>query len=124
MSSLFTRYSLVTPNRPEAACLMADRRRSPLASGTYRRESSPPSPVFDLPPMRFMAMAKVSWASDEIDPYDMAPVENRATILETGSTSSMGIGARSPVRNRNSPRSVARRSDWASTRSVYCLKTS
>ena len=74
--------------------------------------------------MRFMAMAKVSWASAEIDPYDMAPVENRVTMLETGSTSSIGIGSRTPVRNLNSPRRVARRSDWASTFSVYSLNMS
>ncbi len=30
--------------------------------------SSPPSPVLDLPPSRFMAMASVSWASAEIEP--------------------------------------------------------
>ena len=68
MSSELTRYSEVTPNRPEATCLMALRRRSPLASGVKRSGSSPPSPVLDRPPSRFMAMARVSWASAEIDP--------------------------------------------------------
>ncbi len=34
MSSAFTRYWLVTPNRPDATCLTAERRESPLASGT------------------------------------------------------------------------------------------
>jgi hypothetical protein len=34
MSSAFTRYSAVTPNRPAATCLMADRIESPLGSGT------------------------------------------------------------------------------------------
>ena len=58
----------VTPKRPEATCLMALRRRSPLASGTKRSASSPPSPVLDRPPMRFMAMARFSWASAEIEP--------------------------------------------------------
>ena len=67
-SSLFTRYSLVTPNRPEATCLTADRRRSPFASGVNLSGSSPPSPVLDLPPIRFMAMARVSWASALIEP--------------------------------------------------------
>ncbi len=33
-SSAFTRYSLVTPNRPLATCFTADLRRSPFASGT------------------------------------------------------------------------------------------
>ena len=33
-SSALVRYSEVTPNRPEATCLMAERRRSPLGSAT------------------------------------------------------------------------------------------
>src|SRR5579871_85774 len=67
-SSALTRYSDVTPKRPDATCFTALRRRSPLASGTQREASSPPSPVLDLPPMRFMAIASVSCASAEIDP--------------------------------------------------------
>src|SRR5215470_48575 len=82
-SSALVRYSDVTPNRPDATCLTAERRRSPLPSGTNRSGSSPPSPVLDLPPMRFIAMASVSWASAEIEPYDIAPVEKRLTISET-----------------------------------------
>ena len=71
---------------------MAERR-----AGSYSRSgSSPPSPVLDLPPSWFMAMARVSCASWEMEPYDMAPVENRLTISETGSTSSIGIEARGP----------------------------
>src|SRR5881409_2446940 len=76
-SSAFTRYSLVTPNRPLATCLIAERRRYPFGSGLNRPGSSPPSPVLDLPPSRFIAMASVSCASAEIEPYDIAPVENR-----------------------------------------------
>ena len=68
MSSAFTRYSEVTPKRPEATCLMALRRSDPSASGVNRSGSSPPSPVLDLPPSRFMAMARVSCASAEIEP--------------------------------------------------------
>jgi hypothetical protein len=68
MSSALTRYSLVTPNRPLATCLIAERRRSPFGSGVNRSGSSPPSPVLDLPPSRFMAMASVSCASWEIEP--------------------------------------------------------
>src|SRR3954469_12965134 len=83
MSSALVRYSDVTPNRPEATCLIAERR-----SGSYKRSaSSPPSPVLDLPPRRFIAIARVSCASWLIDPYDIAPVEKRLTISETGSTS-------------------------------------
>src|SRR5918994_2179256 len=90
MSSEFVRYSEVTPNRPEATCLIDERR-----SGSWSRSgSSPPSPVLDLPPSRFMAIARVSCASLEMEPYDMAPVEKRLTISETGSTSSMEIGSR------------------------------
>jgi hypothetical protein len=40
--------------------------------------------------MRFMAMASVSCASREIEPYDIAPVANRLTISLAGSTSSSG----------------------------------
>ena len=75
-----TRYSLVTPKRPEATCLMALRRESPLASGTLRAGSSPPSPVFDLAPIRFIAIASVSCASWLIEPKDIAPVEKRLTM--------------------------------------------
>src|SRR5215472_8883842 len=67
-SVALTRYSLVTPNRPEATCLMALRRQSPFGSFRYRAGSSPPSPVLDFPPSRFMAMARVSWASWLIEP--------------------------------------------------------
>ena len=58
MSEL-TRYSVVTPKRPDATCLIAERMESPLGSGSKRSGSSPPSPVFDLPPIRFIAIASV-----------------------------------------------------------------
>src|SRR6266480_3261043 len=106
--SALARYSVVTPKRPEATCLILDlsespsRRRiststrvfpnllckdSPALTGGVTRRSSPPSPVFDLPPMRFMAMARVVCASVEIEPSDIAPVEKRLTMAEAGSTS-------------------------------------
>src|SRR5262249_9109644 len=69
-SSALTRYSLVTPKRPEATCLILLRLLSPLGRGLYRAESSPPSPVLLRPPRRFMAIASVSWASPLIEPYD------------------------------------------------------
>ena len=87
MSSALVKYSLVTPNRPDATCLMAERMESPFSMGLKRDASSPPSPVLDLPPKRFMATAKVVWASDEIEPKDMAPVAKRLTISDAGSTS-------------------------------------
>src|SRR6266545_4229849 len=119
MSSEFVRYSAVTPNRPDATCLTALRR----TGSCNRSESSPPSPVFDFAPSRFIAMARVSCASALIEPYDIAPVLNRLTISLTGSTSSMPTGSRS-LAKENSPRRVISRSDCSSTRCVYCLKTS
>ena len=52
-----------------------------------------------------MATASASWASWLIEPYDMAPVLKRRTIASTGSTSSIGTGARFGLR-RIRPRSV------------------
>jgi hypothetical protein len=63
---------------------------SPPFSTLKRAGSSPPSPVFDLPPRRFMAIARVLCASVEIDPSDIAPVAKRLTISLAGSTSSSG----------------------------------
>ena len=71
--------------------------------------------------MRFIAMARFSCASLEMDPYDIAPVAKRLTISLTGSTSSIGTGGRTPSRSANSPRSVARRVDCESTSVVYSL---
>ena len=41
--------------------------------------------------MLFIACASVSCASREIEPSDIAPVENRFTISDAGSTSSSGM---------------------------------
>ena len=79
---------MFTPKRPEATCLIFERRSSRKRAG-----SSPPSPVFERPPMRFIATASVSCASRESEPSDIAPVEKRLTISAAGSTSSSGIGA-------------------------------
>ena len=83
---------MLTPKRPEATCLIAERRESPFVAAK-RTGSSPPSPVFDWPPMRFIAIASVSCASRESEPSDIAPVEKRLTISLAGSTSSSGIAA-------------------------------
>ena len=103
-SSEFVRYQDVTPNRPEATCLIAERRLSPFASGVKRDGSSPPSPVLLLPPRRFIATASISWLSAEIEPKLIAPVQKRLTIWLAGSTASSGRGAVS-VRNWSRPRS-------------------
>src|SRR6516164_10161408 len=68
ITSELTKYSAVTPKRPDATCFIAERIESPFGKGLKRSASSPPSPVLDLPPMRFMAMASVVCASREIDP--------------------------------------------------------
>ena len=79
---------------------MIDERRS----SPKRAESSPPSPVFDLPPSRFMPTASVSCASGESAPSDIPPDLKRLTISAAGSTSSSGTGSVSS-RKRSSPRS-------------------
>ena len=84
----------MTPKRPDATCLIAERMESPFGSGTKRSASSPPSPVFERPPMRFMAMASVVCASRLIEPKLIAPVEKRLTISAAGSTSSSGTARR------------------------------
>ncbi len=58
--------------------------------------------------MRFMATARVSCDSGEIEPRLMAPVAKRFTISAAGSTSDSGSGS-GASRKRSSPRSVARR---------------
>src|SRR5215469_14105272 len=102
-SSALTRYSLVTPNRPLATCLIADLRRSPFTSAAYLSASSPPSPEFDRPPSRFIAIARVWCASADSEPYDIAPVQNRLTISLTGSTSSIGTGSRAVLARGDDP---------------------
>ena len=92
MSVAFDKYSVVTPNLPEATCLILEFIESPLGRGLNLDVSSPPSPVFDLPPSLFMAIAKVVWATVDIEPNDIAPVANLLTISDTGSTSSILIG--------------------------------
>lgn len=68
ISSAFTRYSAVTPKRPEATCLMALRRLVPSSRGMKRARSSPPSPVLLRPCSLFMAIAMASWASRLMEP--------------------------------------------------------
>ena len=114
--SELTKYSVVTPKRPLATCFMELRRSSWNRSG-----SSPPSPVFDFPPIWFMASANVSCDSLEMEPSDIAPVEKRLTISRAGSTSSNGIGSSS---NPNSPRNVACRALSSSKCLVYSLNVS
>src|SRR4030066_313467 len=59
-SSAGIRYSVVTPNLPEATCLVRERGLSPFARGRERAGSSPPSPQLLRPPRRFIAGGIVS----------------------------------------------------------------
>jgi hypothetical protein len=73
-----------------------------LCPGAEPAGSSPPSPELALPPIRFSPAASVSCASADSAPCDIAPVENRAVIASTGSTSSSGIGSPAADRRRKS----------------------
>ena len=59
-SSAFVKYHMVTPNLPEATCLIADLLELPSSRGLNLIGSSPPSPVLDFPPNLFMARARDS----------------------------------------------------------------
>ena len=74
---------------------MADLFESPFSSGMKRAGSSPPSPVFDLPPILFIAIASDSCASALIDPKLMAPVANRTMMSFSVSTFSSSMGSTS-----------------------------
>ena len=53
-------------------------------------------------------MASDVCASSEMEPYDMAPVQKRRTMLAAGSTSSSGMAVWSPL-NLRRPRRCTRR---------------
>ncbi len=93
-SVALARYSAVTPKRPEATCLMRLFFESPFSIVAKRARSSPPSPEFDLPPIRFMAMASTSCASGDRAPRDIPAVVKRRRISSAGSTSSRGTAVR------------------------------
>ena len=58
----------------------------PFNGQQHKSQLQRTSPVLLLPPMVFMATASVVCASSEMEPYDMAPVQNRFTISAAGST--------------------------------------
>ena len=87
--------------------------------GINRFLSSPPSPVLDFPPKRFIATASVECASVDIEPSDIAPVVKRFTISLADSTSSIGIDF--VCLNSKSPRSVLCFFVWLLINSAYSL---
>jgi hypothetical protein len=85
--------------------------RAAVGSGRKRPPVRRPRPVFDLPPIWFMASAEGLVRLFEIEPKDIAPVEKRLTIAAAGSTSSSGMALRpnsSAALMRNNPRTVRR----------------
>ena len=64
--------------------------------------------------IRFIAIARVEWASWLIEPKLIAPVLKRLTISTAGSTSSSGMAC-SPGLNSIKPRIVSKRSDCSLT---------
>ena len=91
-SSQAFRYSAVTPNRPDATCLILADGLSPFGSGWKCAGSSPPSPLSDFAPMRFIATFRVLCASGPKAPNDMPGVTKRLRIEVMDSTSSIGTG--------------------------------
>ena len=74
---------------------LLDRRVGVVAVGPRAGSApdpSPPSPLSELAPMRFMAMVSVSCASGESAPSDMPGVTKRFLISVMLSTSSSGTG--------------------------------
>ena len=101
ISSAWTRYSVVTPKRPEATCLVLLQSGMPSYVSWKRLLSSPPSPVLLRAPSSFMANARASCASLLMAPNDMAPVTKCLTMSSTGSTLSMSMGLRlNPKKSR------------------------
>ncbi len=85
--------------------------------------SSPPSPELERPCRRFMAMAMHSCASLLMEPYVMAPVLKRRTMLSAGSTSSSETGVRPlALKSSRSRRRTAR--PVRCRRALYSLKVS
>ncbi len=115
----------MTPKRPDATCLIAERRQSPFSSGVKRDGM-------------FAALTGIRAAAETVhrdreslvglggdgavahrtrgEPLD--DLARRLDLVDRAST------ARRPVLNSNRPRSDARRSDWSSTSFVYSLNTS
>ena len=80
--------------------------------------SSPPSPVFDLPPMRFMAAASVACFTSKWNRPTSHPVQ--AAMSFAGSTSSIGTGVPAGLNSEQSA-SVKWRLVWSLMMRAYSL---
>ncbi len=96
----------MTPNRPDAICLIAEDALSPFDRGLARAGSSPPSPESLRAPMRFIAIDSVSCASGDSAPSEIPGVTSRLRISVMLSTSSIGIGLRPSARKSSRSRSA------------------
>ena len=120
ISSALTKYSVVTPKRPDATCFVLLESDMPSAVAWKRSASSPPSPVLLRAPNLFIAMARASCASFDKAPKDMAPTTKCFTISASGSTSSIAIGLR--LKSRKSRKNKG--SGLSSTSFSKCLNVS
>ena len=87
------RYSAVTPNRPDATCLIGELALSPFGARREALLALAALAASALAPIRFMAMVSVSCASGDSAPSDMPGVTKRLRISVMLSTSSSGTGA-------------------------------
>ncbi|CCY64901.1 putative uncharacterized protein [Prevotella sp. CAG:1124] len=107
ISSAFTRYSVVTPKRPDATCFVLLESDIPSIMEWKRSLSSPPSPVLERVPSLFMASAMASCASLESAPKLIAPATKCFTMALTGSTLSMFIGVAARLKSKKSRMNMA-----------------
>ena len=94
----------MTPKRPEAICLIFADGLSPFGSGWKWAGSSPPSPVSDLAPIRFIATLSALCASGPSAPSDMPGVTKRLRIEVMDSTSSSGTEGPTGLKSSRSRR--------------------
>ena len=85
---------------------------SPLGIGSKCAGSSPPSPLSDFAPIRFIAMLRVLCASGDRAPSDMPGVTKRLRIEVIDSTSSMSMGAPLGLKSRRSRRCTGGCAAW------------
>ena len=121
ISSALTRYSVVTPKRPEATCLVLLESEMPSVDEWKRASSSPPSPVLERAPSLFIASARASCASLLRAPNDIAPVTKCLTMDSTGSTSLRSMGALACLKSKKSRMKMG--SSFSSAIFVYFLNS-
>ena len=107
ISSALTRYSVVTPKRPDATCLVLLESETPWMLAWKRSLSSPPSPVFERVPSSFIAKQIASCASLDRAPKLIAPATKCLTMALMGSTSARSIGVAARLKSKKSRMKMA-----------------